>query len=62
MQEISFFYKNTLYKDTEARFAQKIRTRLEHAQLEKLKKPVRILKFTSDIQHSPEIQQTPTFS
>ena len=28
------FYKNTLYKNTEARFAQKIRTGLEHAQLQ----------------------------
>ena len=30
----SFFYKNTPYKNTEARFAQKIRTSLEHAQLQ----------------------------
>ena len=29
-----FSYKNTLYKNTEARFAQKIRTGLEHAQLQ----------------------------
>ena len=29
-----FFYKNTLCKNTEARFAQKTRTRLEHAQLQ----------------------------
>ena len=30
----SFFYKSTLYKNTEAQFAQKIRTSLEHAQLQ----------------------------
>ena len=31
---ILFLYKNTLCKNTEAQFAQKIRTRLEHAELQ----------------------------
>ena len=37
----------SFYKNTEARFAQKIKTRLEHAQLQmrNYKKPIRILKF-----------------
>ena len=54
------FYKNTLYKNTKARFAQKIRTRLKHAQLQMryLGKPIRISKFTADIKHSLDIQQS----
>ena len=46
---LTLFYKSTLYKNTEARFAQNIRTSLEHAQLQmrNLKKTIRILQFMS---------------
>ena len=55
----SFFYKTTLYKNTEALFAQKIRTRLEHAQLQMRNlKEIRILKLMSCKQNKTTV---PTF-